>query len=544
VAAVCVLAALGAACGTVGTPAASDESDTPVSIWETRSPSAAFTVSGTLVSPAAGSRVRGVIKLAARARADHRVGWVDFLVDGVVVASDSARPYRAWWDSSVIPAGSHDLTVAVWDAWGRRSLSDPVRVKTDGVRRHEVSAKGRSLASAIAALGSNGGTVYLPEGTWSAANVKIGSNVHLFGSGPKTVIRAPEGSNYGSILSISGRDVSIHDLVVDGNGGAQSEGSGWAVEVHGTSADVLLSQLRIVDVHVAGVYLWGQHRRVSLQDSFIDGARRAGSGVHDQITDFKSGDTSVLRSKIQHVRDHGIAFFPWTPEKRYPGPRALAYGNTILDVTNPDTNNGTNEGGIWSGGHDALLIDNVIDGTGWTAIETFGNARRNRILDNKLRNSGVGVYVEHETYDTLIQGNDIRKVSKVGIAVEWWYGGGGSKRITMRENRISGAGSNGIFVDVGSTHNVIENNTILDSGDDAIELQGSSSNLVRNNDLRDTAPRRTQDYCVREDNGRWDDGALATPDRNTITSNDCRGSRKGSVRKLGAATTAEDNRWP
>ena len=65
-----------------------------------------------------------------------------------------------------------------------------------------------------------------------------------------------------------------------------------------------------------------------------------------------------------------------------------------------------------------------------------------------------GVYLEHGTYDGLIQGNTISRVH-LGIDIEWWYGGQGSQRQTIRRNVITGAEA-GINVDVGADGNTID----------------------------------------------------------------------------------------
>jgi parallel beta-helix repeat protein len=339
------------------------------------------------------------------------------------------------------------------------------------------------------------------------------------------------------VLNIRGTRVSVRGLTVDGNAAAQTGGEGWAVQVGPGARDVVVRAVRIVDARTQGVYLWGDHQRVSIQDSDIDGGGHASAGVMDQISDMTSGDTSVLRTTIRNVRDFGINFFPWTPSRVYPGARALAVGNVIEHVQNAATDNGTNEGGIWTGGVDAVIRDNVVSDTGWDGIQTIGATSHTVIAGNRISRTGVGIYVEHETWDSLIEGNSLSEITGTGINVEWRYSGQGSGRLTIRRNTITAAGGYGVFVDVGADDNVIEGNVIADARLGAVRLQGSSRNRVVGNDLRGAR----QPWCGVETTGMFDNGSLAGSDSNQFRGNDCRGSRTGTVKLEGAASIAIDN---
>ena len=257
----------------------------------------------------------------------------------------------------------------------------------------------------------------------------------------------------------------------------------------------------------------------------------------DQISDATSGDTSVLRTAVRNVRDYGINFFPWTPSRVYPGARALAVGNVVEHVQNAATDNGTNEGGIWTGGADAVIRDNVVSDTGWDGIQTIGASSHTVIAGNRISRTGVGIYVEHQTWDSLIEGNTLSEITGTGINVEWRYDGEGSGRLTIRRNTIAAVGGYGVFVDVGANDNVIDGNTIPDARQGAIRLQGSTGNLVTGNDLRGTR----QAWCGIETTGMFDDGTAARSDNNRFRGNDCRGARTGAVKLEGASSVATDN---
>lgn len=510
-------------------------------------PSSGFSGSVSLSSPASGAVLKGVVKLSASASGvSNRVVMVHFLLDGQLLGTSTAQPYALYVDAAKLASGAHQLQAQAVLLDGSYGNSAAVSLSVDATPTYKanVANYGGSLQQAISAVGSAGGSVYVPAGTYNLSGLTIPSNVQLVGAGvDKTIIMAPSGSNYSSILRAQGSNIVMMDMTINANGSAQTAGNRWAVEVAPNTYDVQIQRLKLINLAGVGVYLWGLHQRVSIQDLFMDGASRSSSGVFDYITDSTSSDTSVLRSTIQNFLDYGINFYPWTQTATFPGSRAVAHFNTITNITNPATNNGTNEGAIWTGGFDAVIWNNSINGTGWDGIETFGNSQRASIRGNTIQNAHVAIYLEHQTYDSMIADNTISG-GDVGINIEWWYGGVGSKRQTIVNNTITGMAQNGIFVDVGANDNVISGNRIYDSAQSAIVLQGTTGNKVQNNDLRDRRASRTQTYSVRESYGRWDDGTLAVPDFNTVTGNDCRGSLNGAVLLYGTNSAQSGNIWP
>jgi len=462
---------------------------------------------------------------------------VDFVVDGVVVGSATVAPYRVGWDAAGVAAGRHRLVAVAHGIDGASATSAAVIVTTDSRPLYTVEASAyASLAEAVAALPAGGGSVHLAAGSYPVQELALGSHVQLVGDGPgRTILRAPDGANYSSMLRIAGRDVSIENLTIDGNGAAQTGGAGWAVQIRGGADHVLLRRLAIRAPFRVAVYAWGAYRDVSVQDCTIDGAGRAHAGVQyaQGVADAVNSDSSVLRTTITRFTGYGISFYPWLEGTAYPGPRALAAGNTITDITDPTVADGTSEGGIWTGGHDAVIRDNTIARTGWDGIETFGDSRDTRIEHNTITDTPFGIYLEHETSDSLIQHNTISRVH-LGINIEWRYGGKGSQRQTIRKNTISNA-EEGINVDVGADHNRIENNTITDTTLFGIRLQGTSYNLVRANNLR----RSGRHGAILETTGQTDTGTPAPPTHNTITNNDCRNG--GGIHLIAPTSTATGN---
>ena len=83
-----------------------------------------------LTSPASGATVGSVVTLQASASDDAGVARVEFLVDGVLVASDTTAPYSVAWDSGSWTNGSHTLSARAYDSLSNVATSAAVPVTT------------------------------------------------------------------------------------------------------------------------------------------------------------------------------------------------------------------------------------------------------------------------------------------------------------------------------------------------------------------------------------------------------------------------------
>jgi hypothetical protein len=271
-------------------------------------------------------------------------------------------------------------------------------------------------------------------------------------------------------------------------------------------------------VRGAGLHTWGAYSQVSIQDSTItgDGSAQAGVIAGESGSYGKSGDTSVIRCRIAEFKNYGVMFAHLAHGVPDAALHAVALDNRITDINDPNRADGTSEGAIWSGGVEAAIVGNRIARTGWDGIETVGSSMDVAIARNEIRDTPVGIYVEHETTSSLITKNTIARVN-TGINVEWTYGGVGSVANRFTENHISAASKTGIFLDVGADRNQVLRNVLFVSQGPAIVLQGSSNNLVKGN-------RRCGSTAaiVDERVGRWDNGELAHPNGNALAGNTSR----------------------
>jgi hypothetical protein len=469
---------------------------------------------GLLASPAT---------LAATATSSGaRIVAVTFLLDARPLGSDTTAPYVLDVTPGSLRPGRHVLRVVAVDSRGRRAATRPIAVKVSPSRARVLTASPQQgLQKALGALRRGSVTVRLAPGHYRLDNVRLGRGARLLGSGARTVIAPPVGSDYWALLVVKGDDVRISDLVLDGGGGGRRQEGGIAVAVFDGANRVRVQRVRMTRVRTHGINVWGAHTDVSIQDSTIESNGSGGSGVFALGSD-DSKDTSVIRTRIRGFRDFGILF----AQREYGRPaaalHALALDNTIADVrdpardactTKPHTTPrcGTNEGGIWSGGVEAAIIGNRIRRTRWDGIETVGSSTRTTVVANDIAFTRTGIYLEHATNDSLISGNLIAG-ARTGINVEWRHEGVGSSGNTFTSNRIVGGG---LFVDVGGDRNLIARNVFVGGPRPAIVLQGSSNNVVRAN----VGCGSDDSTLVSEQVGKWDDGRRAYPRDNRLLAN-------------------------
>jgi len=452
--------------------------------------------------------LKGITALrASSSTRGARIVAVTFLLDGKPLGSDTTGPYRVEVDTSALPAGAHRLCVAAVDSLGRRVKSPDIAVTVVAHNTHALTASPtRGLRRALARLARGGVNVRLGPGNYRLSGVLLGSNTRLYGSGASTVISAPVGS-YSGILMANGRHVQISDLTLDGSGAGPGDGIGVAIRPG--AANVRIARLTIGHVRQTGVGAWGSYRDISVQDSVITGDGHAGAGV--LFGEGRTSDLSVIRTHVSGFRSFGINFVCVPHDNPNSARDSVALDNVITDVTDPSVDNGTSEGGIWSGGIGAALIGNVIRRTGWDGIETVGSSRGVKIVANSVRGTKTGIYLEHATNKSYIGANRITKV-KAGIDVEWRYDGVGSNDNSFVANTFSAA-ERGIFIDVGDDGNRIERNIFLNVSSPVI-LQGSSYNIARGNRACGPSGRFASQWV-----GKRDNGVAVTPRGNRISDN-------------------------
>lgn len=463
----------------------------------------------TTVAYAGPRRLEGIPTLRARVDpAGARIVAVTFVLGGEPLGTDTTAPYALDVDASLLPPGRHRVRVTAVDRLGNRTSARPARVRTQGRTAAALTASpATGLGRVLPALARGHVTVRLAPGRYSVAHVELGSGSRLVGSGPRTVLAADAAG--WSLMTVRGRGVRVANLKIDGARRVER-----AIGVAGGSHDVRLQRLWIGGVTETGVEVWGAHSGVSVQDSTIVGSGARGAGVFELGSD-ESRDMSVIRTRISGFRSHGINFAQRAYDRPSAAWRALALDNDIGDIDDPSAADGTHEGGIWSGGVAAAIIANRIRDTGWDGIQTVGSSRGVTVVGNDIARTPTGIYLEHETTDSLFASNVIADVT-TGINVEWRYDGAGSSGNSFERNTILRPADAGVFVDVEGDRNRVVANLVAGGSGPAVVLQGASGNLVADN----RACRRAGQPVVVQQSAHHDNGRAANSLRNRISGNE------------------------
>jgi parallel beta-helix repeat protein len=466
---------------------------------------------GTLAVGYRGPRtLRGRITLRATVGDDTRVVATTFMLAGRPLGTATHAPWALDVDAALLPDGPASLSVVAVDRLGRRAVSGAVEVRVlPGGEKVLHASPDRRLAQALRALARGSVTVKLAPGRYRVAQMMLGPGARLFGSGLGTILTPRLGMGAAAMLSTRSDGVRISDLTVDGAGHIDD-----GLSIGDGARDVRVNGIEISGVRTNGAAVWGAHRGVSIQDSTVlGGGTAANAGVLDEGS-VDSRDTSVVRTRVNGFVGYGVLF-----AQRFYGLRSaalhnLALDNTISDIIDPHRHDGTDAGGIWTGGVQAAVIGNVTSNTGTDGIETVGSSTSDDIIDNSVQNTPVAIYIEHSTNGSLVLANRIANVG-TGINVEWRHAGGGSNANAFSYNQIA-ATLVGIFVDVQEDDNSIVGNSFRGGRATPIILQGSSYNTVRGN----TACPRGSVRFVLQQAALSQSGALARSSHNRLVDNE------------------------
>jgi peptidoglycan/xylan/chitin deacetylase (PgdA/CDA1 family) len=191
------------------------------SLVDSGGPPGSSSPSVSLTSPSSGATVSGQVPLSANASSAIGISKVDFLVNGVVVATDASAPYTATWDSATVGDGPVTVTARATDISGTTATSTGQAVTVSNTGSHGGNMLANSSFESYSGSGSapdcytQGGTG-TNSFTWSkTANARSGNwaqNVAItsWTSGDRKLVTAQNASacsprvNAGSTYNLGG----------------------------------------------------------------------------------------------------------------------------------------------------------------------------------------------------------------------------------------------------------------------------------------------------------------------------------------------------
>ncbi len=306
-----------------------------------------------------------------------------------------------------------------------------------------------TINDAIAELPSDGGIVYLMEGTYIVSgSIELPNNTTLSGAGNATVIqvRDEHDANLEVITNAdttTGTSVTIRDLRVDGNRTNQTSGFQTAIYLDGVTG-----QSGVIGANLTGLELRNlRSNAVGINESSL-------VTVSDSLIHNTSGNIGVWTSNNISIKDN----------------RFTENGNALV-LSDSDNN---------------AIIGNTFtdnDDYGITLIFSFNNT----VANNYINGAVVGIRQMAGERNNL-SGNTIIDTTQYGL----WLDGGANDN-TISQNIIHDSGGEddnyGIVLSGNGANNSVIGNKISDTSaavtDYAIHIvsSGQSNNYLSNNTL-------------------------------------------------------------
>lgn len=207
---------------------------------DTTAPAASIT------APASGATVSGTVSVTANASDDVGVARVEFLLDGVVQATDTSSPYAWSWSTTTSSNASHALVAKAYDAANNIGTSPAVTVTVD----NDVTPPAVSITAP-----ANNATVSATVSVTANASDNVGvTTVELLLDGvvQSTDTTSPYAWSWNTTTAVNG----AHALVAKAYDAANNVGTSSTVNVtvsNGTPINI--GGYRIVQANAALTYI-------------------------------------------------------------------------------------------------------------------------------------------------------------------------------------------------------------------------------------------------------------------------------------------------
>ncbi len=301
-----------------------------------------------------------------------------------------------------------------------------------------------TINTAITALGSQGGTVYLMEGTYIVdGSIVMNSNTRLVGAGIGTVIKVKNTFNANlNVLTNTANSagLSIENIVVDGNKANNSSGN------------------------ISGLYSFGGGS-ISQPSLAVSGATFR--NFRNKGLELWTGNYTSITNSHFYSNSEGI----------------YGFGNNNFIISNNQFASNTGDGINNESSTNSVISDNMFLSNN-RGIYNLSNGAS--ITGNTVKSStNAGITVGSGMTDITIASNTIISGGTIGIIV----GTNASHNIISNNTIVSNAGK-GIELGIGANNNTVSSNRLRENGGSGnsahIEIDGSY-NLINDNQITDTS---------------------------------------------------------
>ncbi|MDP3015141.1 MAG: right-handed parallel beta-helix repeat-containing protein [bacterium] len=302
------------------------------------------------------------------------------------------------------------------------------------------------IQAAIDALGANGGTVYLSEGTFNISTSINLDNVApddsgkaIIGAGAGTVLKITTGASNVNVINASGVNrILISQLMIDGNNKTGSGNSGIRVGIYSRIDKVWVENMSYNGINCGS-------------NNIITGNTVSGNGING--IQAAGSNNNIITGNTLSGNRQGIMVHAYSTNNTISD--NIVMGNThtgMVLYASPTPNTRNN-----------IVTGNIVSGNGWAGIE-IRYASYNTITGNVVQGNGMyGIRSDNYASYNTIAGNTVSGNGWDGIMLE-----GHSSNNTVTGNNIydnGGTGNyNGIRMDSSNnSNNLISSNRIFDS---------------------------------------------------------------------------------
>ncbi|TCU19198.1 TIGR03808 family TAT-translocated repetitive protein [Rhizobium sullae] len=274
-------------------------------------------------------------------------------------------------------------------------------------------AAGKRLQALINEAARNDTPLYLPAGTYEAANLVLPDNTRIIG-----VPGASRILHRGSVNSAEGtRRIELSGVVIEGHGGMTEENNGGLVQLTGVAkVQIDNCEIRGSDKHGLRLERCGGQ----IERSRHSGAAQAGIFAVD------STGLAITGNAVADCGNGGILVHRW--EKGEDG--TVVTGNRVIRIRADDGGTGQNGNGInifRAGG--VMVANNHIADCAFTAVRANSGDNVQITGNQCLRSGETAIYAEFDFQGAVVSGNLVDGAAN-GISIANFNEGGRLAAIT------------------------------------------------------------------------------------------------------------------
>jgi hypothetical protein len=288
-----------------------------------------------------------------------------------------------------------------------------------------------AIQAAVDAAEVSGGTVYFPTGTYVATGLTVTATVLLRGDGETSLIKSITSSTT-TILSITGDDVVVERVKLEGNRGQASEAraidiSGatgvrvdgctilnagdTAIQVGTSCVDASITNNRIETPGLSGILFTNGAFRCRALGNYVTGANQSDTTGHAGINVLGTNSTAgvvIQGNQVKSSLTNGIRASAVSTVRPL---NVVIDGNLVEDCGVGDVTDGEGISVTVIGG---VISSNVVRGSNAVGILVWGASENVAVHANVVSNSSQTTSGSHTAIQVHADSDAMRAVSVVG----------------------------------------------------------------------------------------------------------------------------------